>query len=79
MSNNRYRHAIATDFIKRGVSRDVTEAFLRTSAHQLQTVYERLYQTNKAINLHRTLVDIMSQPATTCSALECSRPLAINN
>ena len=56
MTNNRYRHALATDMLKKGVDHTLTEKFLRTSSNMLKTVYEQFYGSNRRMTMHAAVL-----------------------
>lgn len=68
VTNNFYRHSVATYLIRSGVPRDQSEQFLRTSSNMLQKVYEQTYGTNASLSLHRAI----NHHLTLHNALPCS-------
>lgn len=55
-SNNVYRHTVATDMVRKNVSRTVTKTLLRTSEPMLKRVYEQLHGTNTRIYQHLSVL-----------------------
>lgn len=56
MTNNIYRHSVATDFMKRKIPLDVTATFMRTSERMIKSVYEQHVGTTERLSAHTSII-----------------------